>query len=138
MTDSIPPNTQWPHHWWHRHCMHQHTCRYFTSSVISTEMRTIHGYTMFVCNQPPRTTQPPTLNGMGNEYWQYSLDGKVTTGLAPHHQWRKLLGRAGHDLPIFCPMWDAAISSAPVLSPRNRWYNADTTAKTGCDGMGMC
>jgi len=26
------------------------------------------GYTVSICNQPPRPTQPPTLSGVSNEY----------------------------------------------------------------------
>jgi len=46
-----------------------------------------HGYTTSVYNQPLTPVQPPTLSGMGNEYWprgsgSRSAAGKVTVGHA--------------------------------------------------------
>jgi len=37
-------------------------------SRVSTKIDQHSRVTVFVCNQPPRTTQPPILSGVGNEY----------------------------------------------------------------------
>ena len=42
----------------------------YTRIIVSTEMGdlTVRRYTVLVCNQPLKPTQPPTLSRMGNEY----------------------------------------------------------------------
>jgi len=41
---------------------------------------TLRGYTVLVCNQPTRPTQPPTLSRMGNEYRPRSSGTAVWLG----------------------------------------------------------
>ena len=36
--------------------------------VLKQVTASLHGYTISVCTQPPRPTQPPTLSGIGNDY----------------------------------------------------------------------
>jgi len=45
---------------------------------------TIHGFTISICNQPPRPTQVSYAVGWAKGQWQCSAAGKVTAGLASH------------------------------------------------------
>ena len=47
------------------------------------------GQTTALCNQPPRPTQPPTLSGMGSEYWLNCGDAlRVSSkGRMAHFMW---------------------------------------------------
>lgn len=39
------------------------------AALASSEVGDCHGHIVMACNQPFVPAQPPTLNGMGNEYW---------------------------------------------------------------------
>jgi len=62
--------------------MHQQS--YSTSNPVSTEMGDRSRYTIVVCNQPPRPTQPPTLSRLWNEY-QPKCDDAVWLGSKGSH-----------------------------------------------------
>ena len=55
---------------------------------------TVYRYTTSVCNPPLRLTQPPTLSGKGNKYWERDSgsalrwEGNHRSGFAPakHHR----------------------------------------------------
>jgi len=64
----------------------EHQQSRFTSSLRWLSFS--YGYTVSVCNQPPGSTQPPTLSGMENEcrqwQWQWCLTGNYVGRCTGH------------------------------------------------------
>ena len=74
---------------------------------------TVRGYTVLVCNQPPRPTQPPTLGRMGNAKGQWSSAEKVTVNSGVALTMRRIDSTAY--LPMCTVTDDCKISTARRL-----------------------
>ena len=69
-------------------------CVLVVTALVALTWVTVREYTVLVCNQPLRPTQPPTLNGMRNNYRlrAVSVNGKIIVGLAYRPMRHRLRG----------------------------------------------